>query len=252
MAIETFGNNISTLNAANPTGADAKSTADDHIRGVKSVLLAQFPALTAPVTVTHTQINDLVNKAFKTGETYTGAHNYTGATLSVATPTNNSDATNKLYVDGLAFSGALPAQTGNSGKVVTTNGTTASWTSSIAGFTLTTPTITNPTITDLIETTYAPSAGTAFTVDWANGTIQKFTTSGNCTITLPAAAAGKGGTIIIQYGGVHTLTIAGGTSLKYPAATVPTATSVNGKKDVYAIVCHDATETLVQDGGRNF
>ena len=57
MSIETFGNNISTLNAANPTGADAKSTADDHIRGVKSVLLAQFAALTAPVTATAAELN---------------------------------------------------------------------------------------------------------------------------------------------------------------------------------------------------
>ena len=223
MSIETFGNNISTLNAANPTGADAKSTADDHIRGVKSVLLAQFPALTAPVTVTHTQINDVVNKAIKTGETYTGAHNYTGATLSVATPTNNSDATNKLYVDGLAFSGALPAQTGNSGKVVTTNGTTASWTQSLANFAFV-----NPSITDMTEPPYSPAAGSAFTVDWANGQVQRFTTNGNCTITLPAATTGKGGTIIIVYGGAHTVTFAGGTLIKYPGAIAPIATSVSG------------------------
>jgi hypothetical protein len=68
MALETFGNNISTLNAANPTGADAKSTADDHIRGVKSVLLAQFPQLNAPLTASDEELNfvDGVTSAIQT------------------------------------------------------------------------------------------------------------------------------------------------------------------------------------------
>ena len=57
MAIETFGNNIGTLVATNPSGADGKNTADDHIRGLKAVLLAQFSALTAPVTATAAELN---------------------------------------------------------------------------------------------------------------------------------------------------------------------------------------------------
>lgn len=118
--------------------------------------------------------------------------------------------------------------------------------------TLSNKTLTNPVITDLTETTYVPAAGSAFTVNWANGGIQKFTTNANCTITLPAAAAGKGGLLVIAYGGAHTLTFAGGTLLKYPAGAAPTPTSVNGKKDYYAIVCDDATATSVQDAGRNF
>ena len=257
MALES-ATYIDGLVTTNPTGADAKSTADDHLRLIKSTVKATFPNITGAVTPTHTELNfvdgvtsaiqtQIDTKAAKTGEAYSGVQNFTGATLTAATPTNAADVTIKSYVDGLAFSGSLPAQTGNSGKVVTTNGTIASWTGSLSNFALT-----NPTITNLVETVYAPAAGSAFTVDWANGTIQKFTTNANVTITLPAASAGKGGVIIIVFGGTHTVTFAGGTSLKYSAGTAPTATSVNGKKDVYAIVCHDATETLVQDGGRNF
>jgi hypothetical protein len=41
----------------------------------------------------------------------------------VATPAGGSDAANKAYVDA----SALPPQSGNSGKYLTTNGTTASW-----------------------------------------------------------------------------------------------------------------------------
>ena len=110
----------------------------------------------------------------------------------------------------------------------------------------------NKTLANLTEVVYAPAAGSAFTVDWVNGPIQKFTTNANCTITLPPASAGKGGLLVIAYGGTHTLTFAGGTLLKYATGSAPTPTSVNGKKDYYAIVCDDATATSVQDAGRNF
>jgi hypothetical protein len=43
-------------------------------------------------------------------------------------PSSDTHLTNKLYVDTIAFSEQLPLQTGNAGKVVRTNGTTASWT----------------------------------------------------------------------------------------------------------------------------
>lgn len=44
-------------------------------------------------------------------------------------PTNNMDVTTKQYVDTVVENvAALPSQTGNSGKFLTTNGTTTSWT----------------------------------------------------------------------------------------------------------------------------
>lgn len=60
MALETFGF-IDSLNASNPVHAtDPVSQGDDHIRGVKSTLLAQFPNLDAAVNFTPTQGNYLV------------------------------------------------------------------------------------------------------------------------------------------------------------------------------------------------
>lgn len=47
--------------------------------------------------------------------------------VNLATPTVASDAATKAYVDATAFNAALPSQTGNADKFVTTNGTTASW-----------------------------------------------------------------------------------------------------------------------------
>lgn len=48
---------------------------------------------------------------------------------SSGTPTVSSHLVNKAYADGLAFAGALPAQAGNPGKFITTNGASASWVS---------------------------------------------------------------------------------------------------------------------------
>lgn len=46
--------------------------------------------------------------------------------VNVANPTTAQDAATKLYVDNAVGTG-LPSQTGNNGKFLTTNGTTASW-----------------------------------------------------------------------------------------------------------------------------
>lgn len=132
--------------------------------------------------------------------------------------------------------------------------TAASYTYSGSGSVIalaTTPSLTNPTVTNYTETVYAPSAGSSFTVDLANGTIQKFTTNANATVTLPSAATGKSFTVIVAYGGTHTLTWAGGATLKWSGGAAPTATSVNGKYDIFVFTC-DASNTYGRSGGSNF
>jgi hypothetical protein len=110
-------------------------------------------------------------------------------------------------------------------------------------------TLTNPTITNYVETLFSATGST--TLDLANGTLQKITTNGATTITLPASAAGKSFTVIVAYGGVHTVAFAGGSAIKWAGGTAPTATSVAGKFDIYVFTC-DGTNTFASDGGRNF
>ena len=116
---------------------------------------------------------------------------------------------------------------------------------------LDTPLLTNPAITNYTETVNAPAAGSAFTVDLSTGTIQRFTTNANTTITLPASVAGKNFSIIVAYGGAHTLTWAGGGVLKWAGGVAPTPTSVNGKFDIFVFTC-DGTNTYGRSGGSNF
>lgn len=113
--------------------------------------------------------------------------------------------------------------------------------------------LTNPTITNYTEVVYSPAAGTAFTVDLANGSNQVFTTSGNCTITLPVPVAGKCYGIDVIFGGAHTVTwaVAGGT-LCWPSATAPTVTSVAGKRDSFGFKSTNATNTHGSTVGLNY
>ncbi len=61
MALET-GTYISDLVATNPPGADDRSTADDHLRLIKSTIKASFPNISGAMTASHGDLNILVGK----------------------------------------------------------------------------------------------------------------------------------------------------------------------------------------------
>lgn len=81
---------ISGLVATNPVGAtDPKSQGDDHLRLIKSTLLATFPNITGAVTPTHTELNyvDGVTSAIQTqldGKA-ASSHNHSAADLTSGT-----------------------------------------------------------------------------------------------------------------------------------------------------------------------
>jgi len=56
MALES-GTYINSLNASNPAATDSLSQADDHLRLIKSTVLASFPNVSGAVTATHTELN---------------------------------------------------------------------------------------------------------------------------------------------------------------------------------------------------
>jgi len=56
MALES-ATYISDLVSTNPTGADSRATADDHLRLIKSTIKTTFPNVSGAVTPTHTELN---------------------------------------------------------------------------------------------------------------------------------------------------------------------------------------------------
>lgn len=81
-------------------------------------------------TVTSDAQAQINSKAAKAGDTYTGTHNFTGGALKAPTMTAGTattDVATTAFVASAAFSAVLPGQTGNAGKVISTDGTNASW-----------------------------------------------------------------------------------------------------------------------------
>lgn len=201
--------------------------------------------------------NDCADAITIKNATGTGIAVPAGKTLWVYNDATNVVATT-THLTSLTLASALPVASGGTGVVTSTgtnnvvlsdNPTLVSPTTTNGTFT--TPSITNPTVTNYVETLFAPAAGSSFTVSLANGTVQRFTTNANTTITLPASVTGKSFVIIVQYGGAHTLTWAGGSTLKWSLGTTPTPTSVNGKIDIFTFF-QDGTNTYGSIFGQNF
>jgi ABC-type microcin C transport system duplicated ATPase subunit YejF len=77
---------IDDLVSTNPLNSDAANQGDDHIRLIKSTLLATFPGVTGAVTPTQTELNyvDGVTSAIQT-QLNTGGVNITGKTGTTKT-----------------------------------------------------------------------------------------------------------------------------------------------------------------------
>jgi len=178
MAIEA-ATYINGLDGTRPSSTDPKSEGDDHLRLLKLVLKATFPNLAGAVSASDVELSYLAgltsaiqaqidSKAAKAGAVHTGAHDFTGATTTVAAPVAAASPVTKLYADGLAFGAvALPGQPGNARRFVKTDGTTANW--------------------DWPQLTLATVTGTTHTAEV--GTLCVLTNVAATTVTLPASPA---------------------------------------------------------------
>ena len=152
MALES-ATYISDLVITNPTGADSKSTSDDHHRLIKSTLKATFPNVTGAVTVTQSQLNDVVNKAPIASPTFTGVPLTT-------TPTAGDNSTKVASTAFVATAiAAVNSQTPS--VVATVTGTTQT---GVAG--------THYILTNVAATTVTlpatPASGDTVWVTWTN------------------------------------------------------------------------------------
>lgn len=152
-------------------------------------------------------------------------------------------------------SGTIAVTTSLSGVL---KGTGSGFTAAVAGTdyvtptgseTLTNKTLTNPTITNYTETTFTANTGTALTLDLANGTIQVLTLTGNATITMPTATAGKSFLVQLKTGaGSFTCSF---NAVKWPGGTAPTVTSTASRMDIFSFFA-DGTNWYGTTVGQNY
>lgn len=159
-----------------------------------------------------------------------------------------SDAVGVNSLIGRAASGNIKGL--SAAEAATALGVSGSVVGTTGAQTLASKTLTNPTIDGYTEGS-ATATGAAFSPNIAADTLFYYTTNANSTITLPTPAVGKSFTIVVNYGGAHTLTWAGG-ARKWSGGTVPTNTSVSGKIDIFSFVCVDGTNWLAAQNGKNF
>lgn len=116
MALEDLTGNdkfITALVNTNPEGQDDRRQGDDHIKGVKNVLLNSFPNVAAPVTATPDKLNNTVDKR---GDEISGSLTFTqnarGVILSSGGALYDYQGTTAVYIGAGRFF-ALATPTGN-------------------------------------------------------------------------------------------------------------------------------------------
>jgi len=110
--------------------------------------------------------------------------------------------------------------------------------------------LTNPTVTNYIETPYTANSSTAITLALTNGTVQIITLTGNATITMPTATAGKSFILLLKQDGTGSRTVTWST-VKWPAGTAPTITSTASKQDIFSFFA-DGTNWYGTTVGQNY
>ena len=163
---------------------------------------------------------------------------------------NNSTGTLTVVSSGSnTISTVLPGTSLQLVCILTTGTTAASWDYELIGFTTptgsgnvvlaTSPTITNPTITDYIETYYnIGTVTTSASPTLSNGTVQTLTltASTTCTVTMPAATAGKSFILMVRQAASTGNGAITWSSVKWNSTGTPTVTTTAGKMDIFTFV----------------
>ena len=123
-------------------------------------------------------------------------------------------------------------------------------TQTLTNKTLTTPVLTNPTVTNYVETSYTANSSTAITLALTNGTVQIITLTGNATITMPTATAGKSFVLLLKQDGTGSRTVTWST-VKWTGGTAPTITSTASKQDIFSFFA-DGTNWYGVTVGQNY
>ena len=173
------------------------------------------------------------------GATTLGANLFTVTNPSAVTfPRFNAD-NSVSSLSASDFRTAIGAGTGT-GDVTLTGGQT-----------LTNKTIEAGTFTNgYTEEVNTANTSTAYTISLADGSFQVLTLTGNATITMPTATAGKSFILLLKQDGTGSRTVTWST-VKWPAGTAPTITSTASKQDIFSFFA-DGTNWYGTTVGQNY
>jgi len=135
----------------------------------------------------------------------------------------------------------------NVGSIFVTTGGTVSGNVSFANNVTITQ---NLTLTNYTETVFSTNSSTAVTLALTNGTVQIVTLTGNATITMPPAVAGKSFTLLLKQDATGSRTVTWAT-VSWPSATAPTITATANKMDKYIFIS-DGTYWYGATAGQNY
>lgn len=196
-------------------------------------------------------INDAIREMMsQVKDLYSGT---TGDTIAVAGGGTGAGTASAARVN------LLPSYTANGTKVLAVNSgaTDVEWVTAASGDvtltgtqTLTNKTLTNPTVTNYTETPYTANSSTAITLALTNGTMQIITLTGNATITMPTATAGKSFVLLLKQDGTGSRTVTW-TTVKWAGGTAPTITSTASKQDIFSFFA-DGTNWYGTTVGQNY
>jgi len=104
-------------------------------------------------------------------------------------------------------------------------------------------------ITETVNTV-ATSGATQTIPDVTTATLHRITLTANCTLTFPAAVAGKSFTLVLTQDGTGSRTVTWPT-VAWPGGVAPTLTTTAAKRDIITFLSADGTSWLGMIAGQN-
>lgn len=108
----------------------------------------------------------------------------------------------------------------------------------------------NPAVTNYTETVFTANSGTAITLALTNGTFQIITLTGNATVTMPTAAAGKSFILMLRQDATGSRSVTWST-VNWAGSTTPTITGTASRQDMYSFFS-DGTRWYGVTVGQNY